>query len=229
MFYTACEREAAVWTEEDEEEIEYGKLYSYTAKDTLAEEYKIHSPRGDIWPHWSDGVPIKLSRQLGSPPFSLGKVSHRYRSYYATVELDWSGVYTLSELRRSSSKRLLPYHSGGVYRLFAPDTCIDSSCGKDPTGTLYLGCAGTKRNWSNLRTRIKSLVSGDHHAISNAHYNKAIKKTFARRSLAVQWAYTGERTSYKGEAEPAALLAEAWLLACYNDSFGEYPPWNQKG
>jgi hypothetical protein len=39
----------------------------------------------------------------------------------------------------------------------------------------------------------------------------------------------GQRKNYKGEAESAAILDETWLLDCYYDSFGEYPPWNQKG
>jgi hypothetical protein len=56
-----------------------------------------------------------------------------------------------------------------------------------------------------------------------------IQKMFPWQSLAVQWAYMGERTDYKGDSVPAALLGETWLLACYHDSFGEYPPWNQKG
>ena len=69
-----------MWTEKDDKEIEYGKLYSYTAKETLAEEYKVHPPVRNIWPHWSDGVPIKLRRQLGSPRFVVEKVRHEYRA-----------------------------------------------------------------------------------------------------------------------------------------------------
>jgi len=33
-----------VWTEKDDKEIEYGKLYSYTAKETLAEESRFIRP-----------------------------------------------------------------------------------------------------------------------------------------------------------------------------------------
>jgi hypothetical protein len=218
---------AAVWTEKDDTEIEYGKLCSYTAKDILAEEYKVHPPIGKVWPHWSEGVPIKLRRELGSPRFVEGNVRHEYRAYYDSLDFVWSRSYTVPELR--GNKGLYPNHSGGVYRLFAPNRPIDRCCGKDPTGTLYLGYAGTKRNWSNLRTRIKSIVSGDHHAVSNVHFNIAVQRAFPRNSLAVQWTYFGDRVNYKGETEPAAILAEAWLLACYHDSFGEYPPWNQKG
>jgi hypothetical protein len=57
--------EAAVWTEEDDkvdEKMQYGRWGRYTAKTTLAEEYKVHPPV--IWPHWSEGVPTKLRRKL---------------------------------------------------------------------------------------------------------------------------------------------------------------------
>jgi hypothetical protein len=65
-----------VWTETDDEGIEYGKLYAFTAKTTLAEEYKIRPPRQDIWPHWSEGVPTKLRGAVGSEAFVLGRVSY---------------------------------------------------------------------------------------------------------------------------------------------------------
>jgi hypothetical protein len=216
-----------VWTETDDKELKYGKLYGFTAKTTLAEEYKIRPPRQDIWPQWTEGIPSKLSRRLGSEAFVLGRVNHRYRPYYETVEFSWSWPYSLPDLRRN--KRLLPNHSSGVYRIFVPSKFIDRCCGKDPTGTLYLGRAGTKRNWSNLRTRIKAIIRGGHHAIDNASYNKRIQEVFPAETLAVQWACFGKRILLNGKAEPAAELAEIWLLANYRDSFGEYPPWNEKG
>jgi hypothetical protein len=216
-----------MWTEADDKEGQYGKLYRFTAKTTLAEEYKIRPPRQDIWPHWGEGVPTKLSRELGCEPFFLGKVHHKYTSYYETLEFVWSRPYTFSEL--SGNKYNYPNHSSGVYCVFAPNRFIERSCGRDPTGTLYLGCAGTKRNWSNLRTRIKQIVRGGHHAVDNAHYHDLICKIYPAESLAVQWSYMGKRKTLKGEVEPSALLAETWLLACYRDSFGEYPPWNEKG
>ena len=47
--------------EEDDEEIEYGKLYEHRL-----EESRLHSPveADDIWPHWSAGVPTRLRRKL---------------------------------------------------------------------------------------------------------------------------------------------------------------------
>jgi hypothetical protein len=213
-------------TAKDDNEIRYGKWNEHTPEETFAELNTVR-PAFDIWPNWSEGVPTKLRRQLGSPAFDLGKVRHNYREYYDSLDFRWSRSYLLSEL--NNNKRLLPRHSGGVYRLFAPNTLIDRCCGKDPTGTLYLGCAGTKRNWSNLRTRVISIVNREHHAINNVSCNEIIQKMFPWSSLAVEWAYMGKRTNYKGDSEPSALLGEIWLLACYHDSYGEYPPWNQKG
>jgi hypothetical protein len=215
-----------VWTEEDDAEIEYRKWYRYTAKTTLAEEYKIRPPRQDVWLRWGDEPPTRLSRRLGSPEFYCGSVRHKYRTYYDALDFIWSRAHTLHELYNGD---YLPNHSSGVYRLFAPNKSIDRCCGKDTSGTLYLGCAGTKRNWSNLRTRIRSIVNGEHHAITNVHCNETVQKAFPRDCLAVHWAYMGKRTTYDGKIEPAVLLGETWLLACYHDTFGEYPPWNQKG
>jgi len=216
-----------MWTEEDDKELEYDKWHRFTAKTTRAEYFKVHPLQREIWPNWSDGVPTKLCRQLGSPAFDLGVVKHRYRPhYYDAVDFHWCRSFTLPDL--TNNTRLLPEHAGGVYRLFAANKTIDRCCGKDPTGTLYLGCAGTKRNWSNLRTRIKSLVDRDHHAINRVSFSDVKQKVFPWDSLAVQWDM-GERKNYKGEPESAAILGETCLLACYHDSFGEYPPWNQKG
>jgi hypothetical protein len=225
---TCLRMRATVWTEEDDKEIEYGKWHSYTAKTILAEEHKIRPPQelGE-WPRWGDSPPIRLSRKLGSPEFKLGSVWHRYIEYYDVLDFVWSRSYTLSQLE---NKYYLPNHSSGVYRLFAPNKSIDRCCGKDTSGTLYLGCAGTKRNWSNLRTRISDLVSGKHNAISNVQCNEIVQQLFPPDTLAVHWAYMGKRKTYNAEKnEPAALLGETWLLACYHDTFGEYPPWNQKG
>ena len=222
-----------MWTDEDDkvdEEIKYGKWYRYTAKTTLAEEYKVHPPV--IWPHWSEGVPTKLRRKLGSDPFVHGTVHHRYVAYYVSVEFDWNAPVklSLSENNYRSLPRNYRSELSGVYRIFSPNTTIDRSCGKDPTGTLYLGQAGSRgRSWSILRTRIMSIVKRGHHAISNWSYNKIAQQKFPWDSLAVQWAFTGKILDLKGESSAEALLAETWLLACYNDSYGEYPPWNQKG
>ena len=132
----------------------------------------------------------------------------------------------LSSLEKN--KRFLPHSYtdewSGVYRIFSPNTPIDRCCGKDPTGTLYIGLAGSRvRKWSILRTRISSILTGEHHAIKNR--SDLSRQRFPWGSLAVEWAYTGERKNYKGEFVAEAILAEGWLLACYKDLYGEYPPW----
>jgi hypothetical protein len=218
--------------DEDDDEIEYGRLYIHN----LAEESKVNSPKelGKIWPHWSEGVPTKLRDTLGSPAFVLGAVSHDYREYYETLELKWSDPHLLSSLRPRRNG-LLPssrYSSqwSGVYRMFLPDTTINRFCGNDPTGTLYLGKAGTgAKSWSILQTRIRAIAKGEHHATRSWDYIDVIRQKHPWESLAVDWAYTGERTDYKGDTILAAPLAETWLLRCYNDSYGEYPPLNQEG
>jgi hypothetical protein len=222
--------EVAVHPEENDEEIEYGKLYT----SSLEDESKLLPLKeaADIWPHWSEGVPTKLRRKLGSPSFVLGAVRHEYREHHETLEFKWNDVRKLSFLRRNYCHLPGNYTSewSGVYRIFSPDTTIDRFCGKDPTGTLYLGRAGgVGRNWSILRTRIMAIAKGEHHATRSWDYSDVIRQKYPWDSLAIEWAYTGERTNYKGASVAAAPLAETWLLSCYNDSYGEFPPLNQKG
>jgi hypothetical protein len=100
---------------------------------------------------------------------------------------------------------------------------------EDPTGTLYVGLAGSRgRNWSILRTRIQSILKQNHHAIENWRYTDLMYEKYPWGSLAVEWAYTGKRLNYKGETVPEAIMAEGMLLSCYKDSYGELPPLNEK-
>jgi hypothetical protein len=227
--------DAAVWTERDDKEIEYGKWYVYDPMTSFAETNKIHPPKSDeIWPHWNEGVPRILRKQWDSPSFILAAVHHRNNpEYYVTLTLRWNVPYMLSVLRKNY--RLLPgtYTSewSGVYRIFSPNTTIDRCCGKDPTGTLYIGRAGSDRGWSILRNRLMSIVRprGGHHATDKWSFSDAMMQKFPWTSLAVEWAYTGKRANYKGEPVAEAILAERLLLQCYVDSYGELPPWNDKG
>ncbi len=225
--------EGAVWTEADDEEIEYDKWYEFDAYTLVAEDKKVRPPRKeqDIWPHWSEGRPRTIRRKLGSPVFYLGKVRHRYRTYYASVELRWNAPHMSSSLKGNYHflPRTVTSEWSGVYRIFSPDTTIDRSCGKDPTGTLYSGRAGGEgKNWSILRTRIMAIVNRDHHATNLWSMSDSIQQRFPWNSLAIEWAYTGTRLNYEGKPVPEARLAETWLLASYNDSYGELPPWNQR-
>jgi hypothetical protein len=227
---------AAMWTERHDwkDNLRKGEWKVFTAKDTLAEEKTVR-PQGRklIPPHWSDGVPTKFCKQVYCPAFYQGRVHHEAIKKLTSLELTWENSYTLSHLRKND--HLLPrnYTSewSGVYRIFSPNTTIHRCCGSDPTGTLYLGLACSRgRNWSILRTRIHQVVYQRHHVIENWNRNKALTQRYTWDSLAVQWAFTNrERLYYKGEAVAEAIMAEHWLLACYNDSFGKYPPWNQKG
>lgn len=223
-----------MWTEQDDEEIEYGKWYAFDAKINLAEQDKIHlfSELAPIWPRWTEGVPKKLRSFATSPSFYLGKVYHRDRPYWSTLRFKWNGPFFLSLLTDWAWPLPSAHqdHWSGVYRISAQDAVIDRCCGRDPTGTLYIGRAGDggKRE-SILRTRIKSIIRKDHHATNNWSFNTVLQQQFPWDSLAVEWAYTGTRLNYKGDEISEAIMAESWLLRCYNDSFGELPPWNQKG
>jgi hypothetical protein len=217
--------------EKIDEEIEYGKFYVHSLGDEdSAESRPLEAD--DIWPHWSEGVPTKLRKTLWSPAFYLGKVHHKERLSSESLELEWRGPYLLSVLRENYS--LLPSSKysrqwNGVYRIFSPETAINRICGEDPTGTLYLGRAGSERGWSILRTRIQEIARKAHHATSGWSYSDLLRKKFPWESLAIEWAYTEKRLNYRGDPIPGAKVAEGWLLSCYNDSFGEYPPMNQEG
>lgn len=213
--------------ERDEDEIEYGKWVEHTAQQALAEIRKEVPQLKSIWPHWNNGVPTRLRIYRYSPAFSTGTAFHRIRGNFETLELRWHGSRKLSELQ--TNPYLLPHHDGGVYRLFVPDTSIDRCCGRDRTGTLYIGLAGTGRNWSNLRTRVQTILKRDHHATFYWSHDGALPRKFPWETLAIDWAYTGEISNYEGKKVPEAFMAEGFLLSNYNDSFGEYPPLNQKG
>lgn len=222
--------------EGDDEEIKYGDWNVYDAETVLAEERRKESnsavETADIWPNWSEGVPKRLRRTGWGPSFFIGTVHHRSRLDTDTLELNWNRAYPLTFLEKN--KHLLPgdYTNqwSGIYRIFSPDTTISRCCSEDPTGTLYLGRAGSRgRNWSILRTRIQSILNQRHHAITNRWLSSAMKKKYPWASLAVEWAFTGKRLNYKGEPVPEAIMAERWLLSCYRDSYGELPPLNEKG
>jgi hypothetical protein len=122
----------------------------------------------------------------------------------------------------------LPSHSSGVYRIFVPNVTIDRCCGKDPTGTIYIGRAGNgSKNWSTLHTRIKSIITQDHHAIRNR--GRAQLDQYPLKDMAVEWAYTNDqRVNRVGKPFVESVIGEYWLLTCYKDSFGELPPLNER-
>lgn len=220
-------------SEEEEDDFEYGREYVHTPETVHAEESKlIPVQAGDIWPDWSEGVPTRMRRRSWNPAFTLGKVRHEAYSQYETVELEWQRSRLLAAMRKNYN--LLPsgkYSSQwiGVYRIFIRDTTINRLCGPDPTGTLYLGRAGSKRGWSILRTRLMQVAKREHHATRCWSANERLCQKYPWETVAVDWAYTPNRLNYTGESVPGSRMAEVWLLWCYNDTFGEYPPLNQEG
>jgi hypothetical protein len=76
------------------------------------------------------------------------------------------------------------------------------------------------------RKRINSIVDRDHWHVSEL---VLVRQKFPLDCLAIQWAFTDKMIDYKGEPVPKAIRAEGFLLNSYNNSYGEYPPWNQKG
>jgi hypothetical protein len=221
-----------VWTEENDQELQLGKWHSYTAKTTKVEDSHIR-PLGEleIWPDWSEGVPTLLRPESYSPAFNLNGVFHRSRFYYPTIRFSWNAPYRLADVDRD--RTLLPSDFqrewSGIYRLFLADKAVNRCGGIDPTGTLYIGCANatSKKNWSTLRTRIGALVSGNHHVASKGGLSRTLQGT-AWSDLTVSWTFTGTTTDHQGRAVSEAVYAERWLLWCYRDSFGEYPPLNDK-
>jgi hypothetical protein len=223
-----------VWTENDDLEIQCGEWHNFNANDVLVEDRKIRPVQDevDIWPNWHEGRPITFKRMCWSPSFFLNGIYHRDRHCIVSLEVGWNTSRMLSAL--PGNFHLLPgtytCEWSGVYRIFCPNTAIDRCCGKDPTGTLYVGRAGSRGgNWSILRTRIAAAANRDHHATQNWAFSDVSRQKFPWGMLAVEWAYTGSRPDHKGGLVPEAILAERWLLSSYNDSFGEFPPWNQRG
>jgi hypothetical protein len=218
---------------EDDDDFEYGTEYVHSPETVLAEESKLNPVQADdIWPDWSTGVPTKMRRRVWSPAFTLGKVQHEACSRYETLELEWQRSRLLSAIRKNY--KLLPSgryssHWIGVYRIFVPDKTINRLCASDPTGTLYLGRAGSKRGWSILRTRLMQMAKREHHATRCWSDNQRLSQMYPWETVAVDWAYTPNRLNYMGQSVPGSRMAEVWLLWCYNDTFGEYPPLNQEG
>ena len=67
-------------TERDDDETEYGRWQTSTAK-TLAEENNapgLDEP-SETWPDWREGVPAVFRRKVGNPPFYQNGLSRIFR------------------------------------------------------------------------------------------------------------------------------------------------------
>lgn len=211
----------------DEDDFEYGKLYEHKLDETANVAVAT-----EIWPTWTEGVPEELRWASRDPAFILGRVQHRDRPTQRSLKLDWQRSHKLADLEKNYRSLPSVKYSNqwdGVYRIFVPDKSIGRLCADDPTGTLYIGKAGSKRNWSILRTRIQDAISRRHHATSWWSYHATLRDKHPWETLAIQWAYVAERLDYQGEMIKVAGTAESVLLRCYRDTFGELPPLNEKG
>jgi len=119
----------------------------------------------------------------------------------------------------------------GVYRLVglaesgkSKPAIIDRICGRDVTGTLYIGCEG--KNFavrSRLTKLVRSLREPRHGSVYNAQHaaglflrrNYLLSTRFPKSKLAIAWCY-----------DPNPYIAEGNLLVSYMDSLGESPPLN---
>jgi hypothetical protein len=151
-------------------------------------------------PHWNDQLPGK--------------------------ERSWSRLYRVDKLGSHVGKHCKP--ASGVYRLIGlkdktdvpePAT-IDRICGRDQTGTLYIGSAdrSLQRRLQQLSLTLRRGRRGGHGAAGLLRSNSLLWKKFPSNRLAITWYYT----------EPY-LVAEHHLIVAYTDSFGEGPPLNLQG
>lgn len=223
----------SVWTENNDTEAEYG-AWEFTLAGALEEERKLNPPQfpPDIWPHWAEGVPTLLRHSGWCEGFTKNGVTHRSRPSIYTIDLEWLKPRNLSSLADNYGHLpgLWTREWSGVYRVFVEGQPIDRLLGKDPTGTLYLGMAGSgERNSSIMRTRLMGLAKRRNHQVADRWiYNKQLENRFPWKSLLIEWAFTPPWINERGEERSGAPPAEGNLLSCYRDSFGEYPPFNEK-
>lgn len=222
-----------MWTESNDIEAEYG-AWEFTLAGALEEERKLNPPQlpPDVWQHWGDGVPSLLRRSGWCEGFTKNGVIHRSRPCTYKIELEWRKPRNLSSL--ADNKGHLPglctSEWCGVYRVFVEGQSIDRLLGKDPTGTLYLGLAGSgERSASIMRTRLMGLATRRNHQVADRWiYNKGLAARFPWKTLMIEWAFTPPWMNERGEERSGAPPAEGNLLSCYRDAFGEYPPFNEK-
>ncbi len=115
----------------------------------------------------------------------------------------WSGVYRLDQVGSYVSHHLESRR--GVYRLIglaeagnSKPATIDRICGRDETGTLYVGCEG--KNFA-VRSRLSKLVrslreprrgsafNSEHNAGLFLRRNWLLSSRFPPSKLAIAWCY----------------------------------------
>jgi hypothetical protein len=148
--------------------------------------------------HWNDGIP-------GS----------------------WSKLRRLDEV----GSYVATYCSGGgVYRLVAlaepgvsTPAILDRICGRDQTGTLYIGCADALG--SRLSKLVRSLRRPKREWVTNREHNAGY---LLRRNTSPSLRFPTTKLAVTWSNHPRPLLAEGHLLLCYRAWFGEGPPLNRQ-
>jgi len=154
-----------------------------------------------------------------------GKIVH----WNTDVPGMWVGPHALSTVGSyiSSFCKSLP----GVYRLIALDenggaATLERMCGRDATGTLYIGMEGkTFSERSRLTKLVRSLRPPRHGVVYNNEHkagyrlrrHPVLSQRFPENKLAITWCYSDH-----------PVLAEGILLDAYFASFGDTPPLNRR-
>jgi hypothetical protein len=133
--------------------------------------------------------------------------------------LDQVGSYVAKRCKRKS----------GVYRLVGlaepgvnQPAILERVCGRDYSGTLYIGCADLigyrlSQLVRSLREPRGCVYNTEHNAGALLRRNSLLSMRFPTSRLAVAWSYHSDY-----------LISEESLLATYAKSFGELPPLNLK-
>jgi hypothetical protein len=69
---------------------------------------------------------------------------------------------------------------------------------------------------------------GGVYATAGWQTNDLVQTRYPWDGLSLEWSSIAKKLNAKAK-NVAPKNAEYWLLRCYNDSFGEFPPLNQKG
>ena len=220
-------------TELQDTDENYGS-WEYSIADALEEEKRLN-PREklpEVWPDWTEGVPKNFRRWIEVARRKRGIVTYHPTSMAFDATLEWGKARKLSEVRKNYSWLPSTHWSewAGVYRIFVADRKIGRLLGLDETGTLYVGMAGQgPSSWSIMRSRLMSAAKRNHHVTERWWYDHTLSQAIPWNSVQIEWAYTRPFVDYLGDEWPVARRAESWLLRSYRDSYGEYPPMNEKG
>jgi hypothetical protein len=166
-------------------------------------------------------------RDLGGGLLAL-LVHNQVAHWNTSIPGRWRGPKTLDEVGSYASSFCGPY--AGVYRLIGLDedgkpAVLDRICGRDRTGTLYIGCDQNLGVRSRLSQLVRSLeensgwksLNREHNAGYRLRAHQTLSQRFSTSRLAITWCYIDQCRD-----------GEAALLRAYYWSFGEDPPLNRR-